>query len=701
MSPKFEKLLQRLESVEKFVAFKANQEPDFGIVAGELKQLANVLKVGKFRVNIVSRLPVLTVALEKLISSQSSLLSIYDLKIIDQPTQPQLSLPNLSASLILQPSVTTGERPTPYQISNQQKIVIGKQENCHISLSYECTLVSRNHLEIIPTLEKSQNLVWEIRDLNSKNGTYVNGEKLIGSSQKLNPGDRITLGHSQHTFRSPEFRFECESKPGVIQEPKLEINFNNCEILCLVFNPSQPLNEQDKKLIEAGVNNQLFKMVIVWDTSAENLASPLVQNNIYIAETWLNNYNFRSEYLVQTYLEIPPFYNYSQSESSTQILTSNSQSDYTQFYQVWETLVNGDYQEILKEQVKVKMILQLGKLDDIFNKKEAFFKQEIQKINAGLAGRSIEDCQEQINRVLHKINSDRNQTMLEIRNLEIPSSKANLIDAHSQNSLLFKIKSFIDDLQITTKKNGDKYELDLHSEQMRENDTIHSYINHLCTSELINWSHQEWQKILHTYGNGGLMGFAQRACTDINFIPSFELSISALTITQQNFDAYKCWQESYVELTPELPPEQKANYLVDIGKLGAKGAIGMVCGDPLPMMIMGLINVFDKNSAQKQAKQFRQEQQIEALKNKLCNYYQSIGRSMVEKLMIHLNYTIQIQETRLSKNIQIKVDEMLSHLAKVKKLREEYQVKLQNLQKEKIELNQRVKGEVGRYRQKS
>ena len=126
----------------------------------------------------------------------------------------------------------------------------------------------------------------------------------------------------------------------------------------------------------------------------------------------------------------------------------------------------------------------------------------------------------------------------------------------------------------------------------------------------------------------------------------------------------------------------------------------MVCGYPLPM-IMGLINVFDKNSAQKQAKQFRQEQQIEALKNKLCNYYQSIGRSMVERLMIHLNHTIQIQETRLSKNIQIKVDEMLSHLAKVKKLREEYQVKLQNLQKEKIELNQRVKGEVGRYRQKS
>ena len=69
MSLKFEKLLQRLESVEKFIAAKANQETDFEIVAGELKELTNVLKVGKIRVNIVSHFPVLTAALEKLINS--------------------------------------------------------------------------------------------------------------------------------------------------------------------------------------------------------------------------------------------------------------------------------------------------------------------------------------------------------------------------------------------------------------------------------------------------------------------------------------------------------------------------------------------------------------------------------------------------------------------------------------------------------
>ncbi len=373
MSPKFEKLLQRLESVEKFVTAKANKEADFGIVAGKFKQLANVLKLGKIRVNIVSRFPLLTATLEKLINSQSSLSSIYDLKTITPSTQPQPSLPNLSASLILQPSVLIGKDPIPYQLSNQQKFVIGRDDNCQITIPGEYTLVSMNHLEIIPKLEKSQNLSWEIHDLNSLNGTYINGEKLLGNSQKLNPGDCITLGYSQHTLRNPELLFECESKPAVIQQPKLEINFDNCEILCLVFNPSQPLDEQEKKIIEAAVKTQLLKLVIVWSASAEVLGSIEAQNNIYIAENWLNSYNLKGEYLVQTYLQLPRL-DHCQGRSLTQILTSNSQSDYTQFYQVWETLVNGDYQEILKDRVKAKMILQLGKTDEIFNKKEAFLK---------------------------------------------------------------------------------------------------------------------------------------------------------------------------------------------------------------------------------------------------------------------------------------------------------------------------------------
>lgn len=210
---------------------------------------------------------------------------------------------------------------------------------------------------------------------------------------------------------------------------------------------------------------------------------------------------------------------------------------------------------------------------------------------------------------------------------------------------------------------------------------------------MADWSHEEWQKILNIYANGGLMGFAQRTDTNLNFISSFNLSISALTITQQNFDVYKCWQESYVELTPDISPEQQANYTADIGRLGVTGIIAIICENPIPV-IMAVISTLDKNSNKKQAQESKQEQEIKILKNQLYNHYQSIGRSMVEKLMIHLNFTLQNEETRLSETIKTKVDEMVSHLAKIKKRCSECQAQLQNIQKEKIELNQRIKGEV-------
>ncbi len=43
-------------------------------------------------------------------------------------------------------------------------------------------------------------LVTSIRDLNSTNGTFVNGDRI--SSQRLQDGDRLTIGRTSATFRA-------------------------------------------------------------------------------------------------------------------------------------------------------------------------------------------------------------------------------------------------------------------------------------------------------------------------------------------------------------------------------------------------------------------------------------------------------------------------------------------------------------------
>jgi hypothetical protein len=59
--------------------------------------------------------------------------------------------------------------------------------------------VSRRHSEIRVTTD-GPHLVTSIRDLNSTNGTFVNGERI--TSQRLDDGDRLTLGRTSATFRA-------------------------------------------------------------------------------------------------------------------------------------------------------------------------------------------------------------------------------------------------------------------------------------------------------------------------------------------------------------------------------------------------------------------------------------------------------------------------------------------------------------------
>lgn len=44
---------------------------------------------------------------------------------------------------------------------------------------------------------------WSVRDLGSRNGTFVNGERVVGE-RPIHPGDVIGVGETQLIFRSPE-----------------------------------------------------------------------------------------------------------------------------------------------------------------------------------------------------------------------------------------------------------------------------------------------------------------------------------------------------------------------------------------------------------------------------------------------------------------------------------------------------------------
>jgi pSer/pThr/pTyr-binding forkhead associated (FHA) protein len=79
----------------------------------------------------------------------------------------------------------------PLPLRPAEAVVIGRSRSCDLCL--RSPDASRRHAEIALTASG-----WEVRDLDSTNGTFVNGERV--TQHLLRPGDRIEIGGDAITF---------------------------------------------------------------------------------------------------------------------------------------------------------------------------------------------------------------------------------------------------------------------------------------------------------------------------------------------------------------------------------------------------------------------------------------------------------------------------------------------------------------------
>ncbi|MEH2241228.1 PrsW family glutamic-type intramembrane protease [Nostoc sp.] len=93
-----------------------------------------------------------------------------------------------------------------YSLPPSKEMVIGRDPSCQVvldAMSYR--MVSRRHAVVRPlSLSPDSKFSWVLCDLNSANGTYLNGQRLY-ECQELHPGDRISLGAD-----GPQYVFEYE-----------------------------------------------------------------------------------------------------------------------------------------------------------------------------------------------------------------------------------------------------------------------------------------------------------------------------------------------------------------------------------------------------------------------------------------------------------------------------------------------------------
>jgi hypothetical protein len=143
------------------------------------------------------------------------------------------------------------------------RITIGKSSTNDLAL-IEDQVVSRLHA----VLERF-GAGWSIRDLGSRNGTFVNGER-ISREHALRPGDEIRIGRTRFVFKSePSDVMESSPTEGAQAPPELtrrerDILLELCRPVLSgnVFNEPATVREIAERLVvtEAAVKQHLTNL---------------------------------------------------------------------------------------------------------------------------------------------------------------------------------------------------------------------------------------------------------------------------------------------------------------------------------------------------------------------------------------------------------------------------------------------------------
>ncbi len=97
------------------------------------------------------------------------------------------------------------KEPEQYILSDKEATFVGRSTDCQFVLRPRYSRVSRYHAKI-ELVKVDNDPVWQISDLETPNGTFVNNQK-VKNSQYLKPGDYITLGKPN----GANLVFECKS----------------------------------------------------------------------------------------------------------------------------------------------------------------------------------------------------------------------------------------------------------------------------------------------------------------------------------------------------------------------------------------------------------------------------------------------------------------------------------------------------------
>lgn len=422
---KSDKLVQQIQSVQKFVADRISQDQAHISVEQALKALDESLKVGKLTLQIVGHDIAQAQSLQRLLELNSELRDTYQLRISTIPEIPDPSAPLPPPALVLRfPSESLS--PICYELKTPQTQIIGRNPSvAQLLLPDHLHLTSGTHAEL-RFLDGS----WQIQDSNSRNGTYINSDpqKLQGW-HLLKTGDHVCLGSASQSIGSATLIFEVPSKDD-IQPAHIEAHkLLDCNILCLVI-PPEPLLETIQRFIQLAQASQIAKLFIIVDRPG-GIAVDAFRETLTEIENSVKNQLQNSCFELISLL-LKPFV----PSSGATVLAPHSQAEFEQFCENLNSL-SKEREEILAKGAHVKLHQIINQLEVSLVQEEVALKEKLQKNEERFKELSQSNLKKQIEKAYKKVDGERDSFFRQVKT-ELSQSKSNLLDEFRQSSLSYK-----------------------------------------------------------------------------------------------------------------------------------------------------------------------------------------------------------------------------------------------------------------------
>jgi uncharacterized protein YegL len=692
----YEGLVRCSQATQQFVSTRFNLDPVFTEVGKELQIISHSLQNRKLIIDIYGNIDQVSQGLYNFLGTHKDLSHLYHIKVSQlNLSQQQITQTRLSPTLILQADSANRQHQVYYELSRQQDTWIGrdqqylqqicKQQNAKLIVLPTYSKVSSVHARVQTIAGQVNGFPdWQICDLNSRNGTYVNGERVSGC-RTLKHGDRITLAYPSVSAQGPGFIFNQSIDR--VPSQKLVQPFD-CDLICLVINPMQWLTEAARELIDRASQSIIVGLIIISDISTiSNDVVPQVKANLVNISNWIKQQYPKLSYEFHQ-LALYPFY----SGLTNVAIDPITQQSLDKFCEPLAYMGKNKALDILTYRLSFKLRSQIQCLEQFIRDQEAILNRDLRQTEKKLRSKSVEDYQNQIRQAFRQVSEAREDFFHSAR-VELGRSIREQSTSFVANSLLLKITDFIAALNHVVVRKDNQVYIQL---QVPDASDTHSAILRFCKSEILKWANAEWERIYYSYGEGGLKELQQKSYNSINKMPYLTLPFPF----NQSIPRIRFWEgieNSFVEMKNNTSYfEGNSGIQGDMVRLGFQAAIaaGLVAVSPIAAIIQGSNLLLNINSLvgstlnRSKIEALKLEQAVEGLRQNACNNYQNIARYLLDRVSQNVNLALDKEERKFRKALEVLDEQCVEHIQLIIASIDNYKVRQQSLLQNKVFVDQ-------------